>query len=251
MEQVNLYEAIFKRKSVRKYDLTALDEKILFKIAGYINSVKPLFSDIKTEMRVVRQDEIKLLLPIKAPHYLLFYSENKDGYLTNAGYMLQQIDLFLSSNGIGSCYLGMAHPTKVAKESSKFEFVMVLAFGNATEPVHRADISQFNRKALAAITNITDNDTLLEAARLAPSATNSQPWFFTGGNGIINAYCNKPNIIKAILYEKMNKIDMGIALCHISVALKHEGKEFRVSFDDKARENHPKGYYYIITVYFK
>ena len=251
MEQVNLYEAIFKRKSIKKYDLTALGEKALLKIAGYINSVKPLFGDIKTEMRVVGKDEIKLLLPIKAPHYLLFYSENKDGYLTNAGYMLQQIDLFLASNGIGSCYLGMAQPTKVAKESLKLEFVMVLAFGNATEPVHRVDISQFNRKPLVQITNITDNDTLLEAARLAPSATNSQPWFFTGGNGIINAYCFKPNIIKAIIYEKMNKIDMGIALCHLAVALKHEGKEFRVSFDDKVIANHPKGYYYIITVYYK
>jgi hypothetical protein len=202
-------------------------------------------------MHIVGKDEIKLLLPIKAPHYFIFYSENKDGYLTNAGYMLQQIDLFLSLNGLGSCYLGMAQPTKTAMKISEFEFVIVLAFGNATVPVHRTVISEFDRKSLLQITNIKNNNKILEVARLAPSATNSQPWFFSGSDGIINAYCMKPNLIKTIIYGKMNKIDMGIALCHIAIALQNENKEFRISFDIKANIDTPKGYYYTITIYFK
>lgn len=247
MEQTNLYEAIFKRKSVRKYDMNPLGEKTLLEITGYINSVKSLFPEIKIETHIVGQHEVKLLLPIKAPHYLLFYSENKEGYLTNAGYMLQQVDLFLSINGIGSCYVGMAQPTKTATESSELEFVIVLAFGPATETVHRDDISKFKRKTLLQITDISNHDKLMETARLAPSATNSQPWFFTGGNGIIHAYCVKPNFIKAIIYKKMNKIDMGIALCHLAVAAERDGKKIIFVHNEAAQDNAPKGYYYITT----
>lgn len=247
MIQANLYETIFKRKAVRKYDLKPLNDNTLSTITDYVKSLKPLYDGIKTEMRIVGQDEVKLLVSGKAPHYLLLYSENKEGYLTNAGYMLQQVDLFLSSKGIGSCYVGMGKP---AKASAELEYVIMLAFGNPTEPVHRADSSEFKRKSLLQITNVVGNDKLLETARLAPSATNSQPWFFTGSNGIIHAYCVKPNMIKALLYGKMNKIDMGIALCHIAVAAAHEGKEIAFVHDEKALANHPKGYYYVVTVQF-
>ena len=268
MEQTKLYEVIFKRKSVRKYDLALLDEKTLAEIAEFIDHVKPLFPEIKTKISIVGQEEVKVLLPIKAPHYLLFYSEEKEGYLTNAGYMLQQIDLFLSSNGLGSCYLGMAHPAKATKEinnGSGLEFVIAYAFGNATESVHRTDVSAFKRNALSEIFNFTQGfelsqvanlDKILEAVRIAPSASNSQPWFFTMGNTqgntqgnnqgnvIIHAYCCKPNIIKALLYEKVNKIDMGIVFCHVGVAAKHFGNQVEFIQDQTAKANPPKGYYY-------
>ncbi len=248
MEQTNLYPTIFKRKSIRKYSLIPLDKKTLSEIAKYISSVKALVPGINTEMQIVGQEDVKLLIPIKAPHYLLFYSENKEGYLMNAGYMLQQVDLFLSANSIGSCYIGMGQPTK---GESELEFVMIIAFGNPTELVHRINASEFKRKSLLQITDVTNNNRLLETARLAPSASNGQPWFFTGSNGIIHAYCSKPNFIKALLYEKMNKIDMGIALCHLVISAEHVGYEVGIVRDTKAEAHAPKGYYYIATMQYK
>lgn len=135
----------------------------------------------------------------------------------------------------------MALPTKVTKRAFKLEFIMVLAFGNAAEPVYRTTISEFKRKPLLEITNITNDDTFLESARLAPSATNSQPWFFTGGNGVINLYCVKSNIIKAIVYDKINKIDMGIALCHIVVTANHLGKQIEIFLVKLSRRIVQKG----------
>lgn len=251
MMQPNLYETIFKRKSVRKYDMTPLDDEILSEIKEYANTVDRLYDNIKTEIHTVKQDELNILAPVKAPHYLVMTSENNAGYLTNAGYMLQQVDLFLSSKGIGSCYLGMAQPKKATKKGLELEFVMVLALGNPIETVHRTNITEFKRKALSEITNIVNNDQLLEVARLAPSATNSQPWYFTGGEGVIHAYCFKANLIKALVYDKMNKIDMGISLCHIGVAAEHFGKDMVFVQDKAAEDNPPKGYYYIGTVKLK
>lgn len=251
MMKSNLYETIFKRKSVRKYDVNPLEDGILSEIKEYANTTKGLYDNIKTEIHIIKKEELNFLLPIKAPHYLLMTSENKTGYLTNAGYILQQIDLFLSSKGIGCCYVGMAQPKKAIKKGMDLEFVMVLALGNPAEPFHRIDTTEFKRKALSEITNITNSDQLLEAARLAPSATNSQPWYFTGEAGLIHAYCIKANLIKALVYDKMNKIDMGIAICHIDVAAEHFGKNMEFAYEKVAENNPPKGYYYIGTMKLK
>ena len=48
----------------------------------------------------------------------------------------------------------------------------------------------------------------LEPARLAPSAVNSQPWFFTHEGDSIHVYCAK----------KGSRLDIGIALAHLYVA---------------------------------
>jgi nitroreductase len=63
-------------------------------------------------MKIVPGDSVKGLLLVKAPHYLLLFSENKPGYLLNTGFIFEQIDLFLSSSGIGSCWLGLTNPKK-------------------------------------------------------------------------------------------------------------------------------------------
>lgn len=251
MSQLNFYETIFKRKSIRKYDLEPLADKVLNEILDFVKEVKAMKSNIKTEMKIVSQKEVTSILPVKAPQYLVFSSENIEGYLTNAGFMLQQIDLYLSSRGIGCCYLGMTQPTRAVKKTSELEFVMVLALGNPAEPVYRKEVSEFKRKPLYETTNILASEVMLEPVRLAPSATNSQPWFFTGSYEVIHAYCIKPNFIKAMVYDKMNKIDMGIALCHLGITAEHFGKRVEFIKDKTAQENSPKGYYYITTAIIK
>ena len=51
---------------------------------------------------------------------------------------------------------------------------------NARAPMHREGAEQFNRKSLNEISSITDLFHVLEAVRLAPSAMNKQPWYFSG-----------------------------------------------------------------------
>lgn len=250
MEQDNLYEVIFKRKSVRKYDLTPLDGNILAEIMAFLSTVKPLDGRIQTDMKLISQKDIQSMLP-KAPHYIAVFSEPKDGYLTNLGFMLQQVDLFLAANGIGTCWQGMSKPSPEILNSSKLKFVIVLAAGKPLEPLYRQNISEFKRKPLEQITNISGMEELLEPVRLAPSGINSQPWFFTGSHDLIHAYCSKANFMKAFIYEKMNRIDMGIALCHLWMAARHLGKTVEFIYDETARNSLPAKHYYIITLKIK
>jgi nitroreductase len=251
LKNTNLYETIFKRKSIREYDLTPLDGHTLAEVMAHTSALKPLYDNIKIEMKLVSQKDVKGLLRAKAPHYLVVFSETKDGYLTNAGFMPQQMDLFFSANGIGSCWQGMPKPTEEILNSSKLEFVILLAFGKPKEKLHRESVSEFHRKALGEITDIKGADDLLEPARLAPSAMNRQQWFFTGNASTIHAYLAKSSFLTAFIFDRMSKISIGIAICHVWIAAKHFGKEVEFIRDKEAQNNSPSGHEYVITIKIK
>jgi nitroreductase len=251
IENRNLYETIFKRKSIREYDLTPLDGHTLAEVMAHTSALKPLYDDIKIEMKLLSQKDVKSRLLAKAPHYLAVFSETKDGYSTNVGFMLQQMDLFFSAIGIGSCWQGIPRPTKEILKNSKLEFVILLAFGKPKERLHRESIAEFQRKPLGEITDIKGADGLLEPARLAPSAMNRQHWFFTGNASTVHTYRTKSNFLTAFFLEKMNKVSMGIAIYHIWIAAKHFGKEVEFIGDEEAQNHPPSGHDYVISIRIK
>jgi nitroreductase len=243
--ETELYETMYKRKSVRKYDMAPLDSSILQSIKEFSETVEPLVSGINVKFGFFSNEEVKSLMAIKAPHYVGIYSEHKENYLLNAGYMLQQMDLFLSKNNLGSCWLGMAKPSAALPESMYgLSFVIMLAFGKAQEEVHRNSTDEFKRKEMNEITDRKDSTELLEAVRLAPSATNSQNWYFTGDSDIIA--CRKhTGLLKEPIMARLNTIDMGIALCHLSLSIKNQGKSMKVEFN---KTPVPKGFIYLATI---
>lgn len=246
MTNNQFYEAIFKRRSIRKYDMSPLSEAMLSTVKQFASTVKPLDATIRYEFSYLVTEDVKNLLPIKAPHYICLYSEKKDNYLMNTGFLLQQIDLFLSVNNLASCWLGMAKPTKqVPEQQNGLEFVIMLAFGNSSEPIHRGNTTEFIRKSMSQISKIDDAEELLEPVRLAPSASNTQPWFFTGNLSEIEVCREKLNLIKAPLYGKMNQVDIGIALCHLWLSLDHQGKTVSYDFN---KVSAPSGYEFMVKV---
>ncbi|AET69311.1 hypothetical protein Desor_3858 [Desulfosporosinus orientis DSM 765] len=246
MTSLQLYNAIFRRKSIRKYDMAPLPGDILLKLKEYANCAKPLDESIRYEFAFLGSADVKNLLPIKAPHYICLYSEKKDNYLMNSGFLLQQIDLYLSHSNLASCWLGMAKPAKgIPMLMNGLEFVIMLAFGNTTEPIHRNNTSEFKRKNLSEISSVVGGDELLEPVRLAPSASNTQSWFFSGDLDVITVSRKKLNLLKAQVYGKMNQIDIGIALFHLWLSLDHQGKAVNFDFD---KDTAPTGYDFMVKV---
>jgi len=157
------------------------------------------------------------------------------------------MDLFLSANGLGSCWQGIPRLTKELLESSNLEFVIVMAFGKPKDPqsLHRTNISEFKRKPLKKITDINGVDNLLEAARVAPSGANWQPWFFTGNSGLIYVRKAKSSSIKSFAskiahFKELDYTDIGIAIYHLQVAAEHFGKKTEIVFDQTAKVNASK-----------
>lgn len=248
MTNTQLYEAIFQRKSVRQFDMATLPAETLARLEEYAGSVQPLDATIPYAFIYLSAGEVRNLLPVKAPHYICLYSEKKANYLLNAGFVLQQIDLYLSANNLASCWLGAARPTKeVPKLKNGLEYVIMLAFGNSGEPLHRTNTSEFMRKNLSEISSAAGAEEILEPVRLAPSATNSQPWYFSGDADHLIVSRRKLNLLRAAVYGKLNQIDIGIALLHLGLSLDQQGKA--VSYDFAPEEEAvPNGYEFMVQV---
>ncbi|MCL2294846.1 MAG: nitroreductase [Spirochaetes bacterium] len=238
-------EIIRKRKSIRKFNPAKLDAETLEKVAAQIAALVPLYPNIRYSIEIA--EKTKGFFNIKAPHYLLFYSEETEGFLENIGFIGQQMDLFFSGSGLGSCWLGASKPAgeEARRKKGELSFVICMAFGKPAGALHR-ELGEFKRKALGDISEGCA-DARLEAVRLAPSGVNAQNWYFIaeagGASGAkIHCFCKKPGVLLRAIMSKLSRIDMGIALCHIAA----ESKDFRFLKDANAPAR--KGCVYIGTV---
>jgi len=242
MGEEELYQAIFKRKSVRNYEGGPLDAVTMSGIEAFLKTLRSMDPDIRTEIRIIENSKVRGMFKVDAPHFLALFSEVKEGHLSNAGFMVQQVDLFLSSTGIGSCWQGGPKPVKGVVGPPGLEFIIAMAFGRPAEGFQRNSISEFKREPMAKITTM-EGGKILEAARLAPSAMNNQPWYFTKNDGTIDAFS-----AKSLIFDKMNHISLGIALCHVWLAAKHEGRKVEFITGKKVDMKVPKGYSYVSSL---
>ena len=213
---MNLAEMIEKRKSTRSYTGVPVDEETIQKIQDFMKSAKPLFSELKVRGEIVGSDKVRCILPWKTPQVVAMFAEKNQDSLVNVGFLYQQLDLYLQSIGLGACWLGMGRLDPKAVESKdELPFAMILAFGNPKGEYRRSSLAEFKRKSLAEISDRAD--TRLEAARLAPSSVNSQPWYFVHESEALHVYCACSGIFKKKAPSSMNLIDMGIALAHLYI----------------------------------
>ena len=202
---MTLNEMIFKRKSCRSFTNAPVDAATIETIKAF--PMKPLYPDIKVHWDIVSRNQVKCICPWTTPQLITIYSEEAEGYLENIGFLFQQMDLYLQTLGLGVCWLGMGRMNpKTTAEVEGMKFVIMLAFGHPKGDQLRQDLKDFKRKLMEQITDKADSR--LEPARLAPSAVNSQPWFFTHEDETIHVYCSK----------KGSRLDAGIALAHLYVS---------------------------------
>ncbi|HZW49700.1 MAG TPA: nitroreductase family protein [Bacillota bacterium] len=215
------YNMIFKRKSVRKFDAAlSLKADELAKIKQEIEQLIPLVSEIKVGFEIVN----RLYTTAKYGEYcLLLYSENKPHYLLNAGYMLEQLDLFLTALDIGVCWYGLAKTKEMEKDG--LDFVIMLAFGKSSPQDFRQDRSEFKRKSIYEIWQGEFDSDVKEAVRLAPSAMNTQSWRLISDSSQIKV-CRSTRIrpfIPIDFLAHFSTIDLGICLCFLEIALQQKG----------------------------
>ncbi|MBQ9026239.1 MAG: hypothetical protein IJ104_07700 [Methanobrevibacter sp.] len=224
---MDISNQIYSRKSCRKY----LDDELdMSAIKEFLSNVKVLNPEINYSYEIFTKDEINIRTRWKAPYYLAIYSEKKDNFGVNAGFIFQQLSLFMQTLGIGSCWVGMASLKK-----NNPDFVILIAFGKSDNLTR--DVSKFKRKSLSEIADSPDEK--LKPAQLAPSAVNSQPWYFTHTDEGFDVFKVKPNVLKRKIFGKWNDIDVGIALAHLYVS-----NPDTFEFEVKNKED-IKGYSYI------
>lgn len=234
---MNLEDTIYKRQSIRSYDDSPLDDETLDEIRDFIDNAKELNPDIKWSYEILPKENISTMLRWKAPHYIAIFSEEKDNCYQNIGFVFQQADLFLQSKGIGTCWIGMGSPKNYDSPDDSQKFIILISIGKPSGNLYR-EIDQFRRKDLDEISD--KRDERLVPAQLAPSASNTQTWYFTHNeDGSYDLYRKKGRMLRNKIYGKWNQIDIGIALAHLYVANADTFKFYR-----KDNPKELKGHFY-------
>ena len=178
----NLYEMIFKRKSFhlfRNIGNEKITEEEIKDIENKFNELKPLVEDIKVKIKITKKTTCK-----RGQEYcILFYSEKKDNYLQNIGYLGEQLDLYLVSKNIGTLWFGIGRVKE--KELDGLDFVIMIAIKKVdSEDKFRKDMYKSKRKELSEIWEGNNYLDIGNIVRFTPSACNTQPWFVENKNNI-------------------------------------------------------------------
>lgn len=195
----------------------------LAQIELYFSTVKPLVEDIRTLLRIVPINQTTCR---QGEYALLVYSERKQGYLQNIGYIGEQLDLFLTKQNIGACWYGMGRPKE--REYEGLYFVCMLCIAIQDEDCFRTKEAKLNRLEIQEIWEGEDQSDLACVVRLAPSACNTQPWLVVqqGDVLLVHRVFRKRGIIPPSLVPYYQSIDIGIFLLFLELALEHANTKY-------------------------
>ncbi len=72
----------------------------------------------------------------QGPYYLALYTTEQEKCMMNAGYIMQQMVLYLCSHGLGSCYVGMKVMKPSMRKRNDKTLVCLVAFGKSKGDIH-------------------------------------------------------------------------------------------------------------------
>ena len=237
MEKV-LYSMIFKRKSFHIFsDIGIINAAELRNIEEAYKTFTPLVSEIKTAIKIVPAEETTCK---RGQEYcILLYSEKKENYLQNIGYIGEQLDLHLASLGIGSLWFGIGKPDEPTYNG--LDFVIMIAIAKIPENKFCKDMFKSKRKTLQEIWDGEYYQDIGNIVRFTPSACNTQPWKVSAEEKSLTIYRykkpGKRGIMPADKVAFYNRIDFGIFLCFLELCLTEKGISFeRELFTDTAED---------------
>ena len=239
----NLYDMIFKRKSFhlfRNIGNEKISEEELKDIDNQYNKLQPLDPNIKTKIRIVKEGSS---CKRGQEYCILFYSEKKDNYLQNIGYLGEQLDLYLVLKNIGTLWFGIGKVEEEQYDGLDFVIMFAIAKIDSTEKF-RKDMFKSKRKELNEIWNGDYYKDIANIVRFAPSACNTQPWIVEAFENELNVYRYRKEGKRGIMPKDRviyyNQIDIGIFLCFIELCLEHNGLTYKRELfieEDHEQEN--------------
>ena len=242
----NIAKLVRDRRSVRTFDGAPLSDTHLSQIRDFIADIANPW-DIPVEFRLLGADAYGLTSPVISGTRLYVGAKvRRVPYAEEAfGYSMETLVLFAQSLGIGTVWLGgtmkrdgfakamevgedemmpcvspLGYPAKqmglkermmrtAVKADSRQEFGTLFYDGSSDVPL-TPDRAGWAREPL-------------ELVRLAPSAVNKQPWRVILCGASAHFYEKKSRGFVSDATGDLQKVDLGIALCHFDLAVRDAG----------------------------
>ena len=221
---MELKDAIAARRSVRTYTGEPLRESVFDELAAYIADIRLLHDNIPVDIELCDSGEFRKNFARSAIYrgtdfVVLRSARNIEGFLPNVGFIGEQIVLWLTHKGIGSCWAGMARQRE-RPARGELPYIIAIQFGRADNaPFRRLPEESPRKKLHEVILNEISRPAflpVLDAGRLAPSAVNLQPVRYMTRDDDIYILRRQPPVRYRAM-DEMQQIDVGAALANMAV----------------------------------
>jgi nitroreductase len=263
---MTIIETIKTRKSCRTYSSRAIEPEKLAELKQFLasNTKTPFGSKVRFHLIDFNELEISELKNLTtyglikgARQFIVGTVEKQPKAMEDYGYCMERNILKATSMGLGTCWLGgtfkrSGFADKISiNESELLPVISPVGYSgdkrSVVDRMFRYIAASDKRKPWNELFYLHDTDnslddqnsgrfnTPLECVRLAPSASNKQPWRIIKGKDqeAFHFYLKRTpgyeNIVKDI---KLQNVDMGIAMCHFELSSTERGLKGDWSVND-------------------
>jgi hypothetical protein len=253
--QKDIVNAIRNRTSIRTYKEISLSDEHKGMIENFIKNEinKTIMSNIRFEIIDIEDEEFENTKKlssygiIKGAKTYIACIIKKNASIVDLGYAFEQVVLFATNNNIGTCWMGGTFNRSAfsiaagLKEDEILPIISPLGY-EAEKPSRLSLIMRYlakSDKRLPFEELYFKNDAfkpfdkeksgkiaeVLELARIAPSASNKQPWrVVRDSEGDYNFYIERTkNYSGNALGYDIQLLDIGITMCHFDLSTKEIG----------------------------
>lgn len=248
-----MIEAIRNRRSVRTFDGRKIDESLMKQLQEYALQIENPWS-IRTELVFLDAKENGLSSPVLSgePMYITVKALKCQHMEEACGYAFEKLMLKAVEMGLGTVWIGGTMKRELfeaaSRKSDEERMPCITPIGY---PAKMSFKERMMRKGVGADTR-KKNDELFfengfvtplkisemmlhdafEAVRLAPSAVNKQPWRIVYKDGLYHFYEKKAKGYVSDEVCDMQKIDIGIAICHFDLSVSEYGRKTELIIED-------------------
>ena len=259
---MSITEIIKKRISVRTYLAQPLPPEIKESLRGFFSIIKGPFGG-NVRFNLIESDLARKESKAKlgtygvirgATTYVVAVLEKADKDLEDFVYSLEKVILHATSLGLGTCLLGGTFKksefgkaieqkdheilpciTPIGYPGSKKSLIdSAMRFTAGSKNRKRWDELFFNSDLshCLSVSEAGKYVTPLEMLRLAPSASNKQPWRIVKDTNKIHFYLQHTKGYAKFLAYDLQRVDMGIAMCHFELTAKEQGIDGKWQISD-------------------
>lgn len=259
----SLREAVTARYSVRTFEKKTVDKETKDKITAYAAALEnPFGPGIRVQFiekeTAANGEKLGTYGVIKGAKLYIGVTVADKPYAAEAvGYEFEKLVLYIASLGLGTCWLGGTFNRSAfteameIKEEELFPILSPLGYPSGkksfTERLMRRGVKADDRLPWSELffensfeSPLTEDYSgpyryPLELLRLAPSAVNKQPWRLLICDGAVHFY-KKGGVASELGSLDMQRIDLGIGMCHFDLAAQDCGLTGHFEINDPGIE---------------
>ena len=250
-----MIKTIMDRKSVRSYDGKGLTTEEIGKLEEFAKNIETPFG-IKAEYRILNGKEHGLTSPVLTgvDTYVAGKTEIKPMADLSFGYGFEKLLLYAISLGLGTVWIaGTMNRDAFEKAMELKDNEIMPCMSPLGHPAPKRSVREtLMRKGVKADSRI-DYDKLffedsfekpisdsrynemkdcLETVRWAPSAVNKQPWRLVIAGDSVHFFEHHDKGYVQANGMDLQKVDLGIAVCHFDLALTEKGIAHEIVISD-------------------